>query len=300
MPDPRPQSAPHQVLLALQPTKKPATYAVRSEWAEFVAGSTHRTILEKTVSLRVEPHEGRWRLHLRTQPPRLTKGDQTFFDEMGLLLAGLYADLVLEAAPTGALLGLANPGEARARWPQVPAELHRRYPTSSDMLDQLVAGVDRQLARPEGLWPSLAYDYLYAALPGNYYQQPFETNSRYVSRRVFPEFFEGLALHFTETLRLAPANDPTQAGLHLSGTIDPVATDLAAVARHIEAALGRPTAVAPAEVGFAYAATHRFGVDTGLPAAVVLTVSCTYQDQYRKEYHLAIEATPSTTISPLP
>ena len=117
---------------------------------------------------------------------------------------------------------------------------------------------------------------------------------------MFPEFFEGLALHFTETLRLAPATDSGPAVLHLSGTIDPVTTALAAVARHIAAALGRPTAVAPAEVGFAYAATHRFGAGTGLPAAVVLTVSCTYQDQYRKEYHLAIEATPSTTIPPLP
>ena len=65
MPAPRPQSAPHRVLLTMRPTKEPATYAVRSEWAEFVAGSTHHTILEKNVALRVEPHENRWRLYLR-------------------------------------------------------------------------------------------------------------------------------------------------------------------------------------------------------------------------------------------
>ena len=220
---------------------------------------------------------------------------------MGLLLAELYADLVLDAAPTGELLGLANHAAVGARWTRVQQELHRRYPVPSDMVTLLVAGVSRQLAQPEGLWPSLCYDYQYAALPGSFYQQRFETSHQYLSSKVFPEFFEGLALHFTEILRLAPADGPAdQVVLRLTGIIDPAATDLAAVARHVQTVLGLPTAVVPADVCFAYTATHCFVESTGLPAAVALTVSCTYQDQYRKEYQLAIEAGPSTSIPPLP
>lgn len=90
----------------------------------------------------------------------------------------------------------------------MPQEPLRRYPAPSELLDQLVAGVNRQLARPAGLWPSLAYDYLYAALPDDFYQQPFETTHQYVGPKVFPQFFEDLDLHFIESRQLAPADGP--------------------------------------------------------------------------------------------
>lgn len=295
-----PEPAPRRVLLTLRPTPEPVAYAIRSEWPEFVAGEARRTPLEKTVGLRVRPHEDRWHLGLRTSAPRLGTPDPTFFDEMALLLAELYADLVLEAAPTGQLLSLANQPEVRAAWVRVRQELLRRYPAPSELLNQLVAEVDRQLAQPVGLWPSLAYDYSYAALPGDFYQQPFETTHQYVGPKVFPQFFEGLDLHFVESRRLAPADEPNQAALRLTGAIDPVATDLAAVAQRIQTALRLPVAPAPGEVRLAYEATHRFETSTGLPMAVALTVSCTYHDQYRKEYHLAIEADSSVPLPHLP
>ena len=73
-----------------------------------------------------------------------------------------------------------------------------------------------------------------------------------------------------------------------------------AVAQRIQTALRLPVAPAPGEVRLAYEATHRFETSTGLPMAVALTVSCTYHDQYRKEYHLAIEADSSAPLPHLP
>jgi len=66
-----------------------------------------------------------------------------------------------------------------------------------------------------------------------------------------------------------------------------------AIATRIQAALGRPEAVVAAEIRFAYEATHCLVQDTGLPATVELTVSCTYRDCYRKEYHLTIQSAPT-------
>ena len=111
----------------------------------------------------------------------------------------------------------------------------------------------------------MPYDYLYAVLPGSFYQQPFETTCRYVRPRVFPQFFDGLALHFTETLRLAAPAAAGPAELAVTGTIDPVATDVAAVAARIRAALGPGPAVAPEDVCFAYAAIHCFAREPTCP-----------------------------------
>jgi len=124
---------------------------------------------------------------------------------MALLLAGLYTSLEVEATPTGEMLGLLNGAAIRQQWAHIRQELARQYPTPSDIVDALVAGVEQQLAQPAGLWPSLSYTYFYAALPGTFYRQPFETNSLYARPRAFPRFFDGLDLHFTETLRLLPA-----------------------------------------------------------------------------------------------
>lgn len=297
IPDPRPQPAPHQVLLALQPTKEPAAYAVRSEWTEFVAGDRRLSRLARTVDLRVAARPGGWQLALHTEALALDGPDPSAFDEIGRLVGGLYADLVLDLAPTGAPLALGNHAAIRAAWPPVRQALRQRYPAPSTMLDELEAAVDRRLARPAGLWPSLALDYLYAALPGDFYQQAFDTGQQYTAPRAFPEFFDGLGLYFRETLRLAPPDPaaPDRTRLHLTGTPDPAGPDAdgAAAAARVAAALDT-AAVAPAEVRRTYAATHEFARSTGLPTAVELTVRCTYRDLYCKEYHLTI-----TPILPL-
>ena len=159
------------------------------------------------------------------------------------------------------------------------------------MVATLLAGVSRQLAVPAGLWSSLPANYLYAALPGDFYQQGFYAEHWYVRPRVFPQFFDGQGLHFTETLRLAPPETaaPGPVVLHLAGTPDPAATDLVAVAAAVRAALGpNVPAVLPTDLRLAYAARHEFDQRTGLPVAVELTVSCACRDVYHKEYSLAI------------
>jgi hypothetical protein len=99
------------------------------------------------------------------------------------------------------------------------------------VLAVLLPDVARQLARPDGLYTSLSYNYAYAALLGDFYRQPFETGRAYTRLRVFPGFYDGLDLHFTETLRLAPAEaaDPGRVVLHLAGAAHRPAMQLAAI-----------------------------------------------------------------------
>lgn len=194
-------------------------------------------------------------------------------------------------APTGGLRRLTNGAAIQQRWSGIGQELRHRYSADSQVVATLLAGVGRQLAAPAGLWPSLPANYLYAALPGDFYQQGFDSEHQYARPKAFPQFFDGQALYFTETLRLAPpeavASGPTV--LHLTGTPDPAAPNLAAIAAAVQAALGpEAAAVLPADLRLAYAATHEFDQRTGLPTAVDLTVSCTYRDLYHKEYSLTI------------
>jgi hypothetical protein len=284
-----------QVTLALQPTPEEVSYAVRAEWSEFVAGKRQLIGLEKTVGLRLTQSEAARQLALRTSPPVLHKPDRNSFDELGLRLADLYADLLLALAPTGEPRALVNHAAVRARWAHLRQELTSRYPVPSEVVATLVAGVDRQLVRSAGLAPSLSYDYLYAALPGGFYGQPFATDCQYTRAKTFPQFFDGLDLHFAETLRLADADPSGQVVLRLRGALDAAATDVAAVAERLRGRLGQQAAVAAADVLFSYEATHAFGPGTGLPAEVRLTVRCTYQDLYCKEYHLVITPILSTT-----
>lgn len=287
----RPELINHRISLVLRPSLTETWYSVHSGWADFGTGTAGRTRLARTVGLRGVPDGRGWHLALRTQDSRLTKASSTPFDDIAQRLTGLYAELLLEAAPTGELLGLLNAPDIRQHWARIRQELLDHHPAAGELLAGLVADVDRQLAQPEGVWPSLPYNYFYAALLGSFYQQPFEANSRYARPRVFPQFFDGLDLHFTETLRLAPdQDDPAQALLLLHGVLDPQATAVAAVAERIRVALGSPVPVEPEEVLVAYHATHCLLKSTGLPVAVELTVSCTYRDLYHKEYYLTIDA----------
>ena len=296
-PAPRPTLLNHRAVLALLPTAEAVRYAVHSGWAETVAGAARRTRLARTVELHVAAPAARCRLTLRTANTRLHPPAATAFDDLALLLADLYEELVVDVAPTGHWLSLANAAAIGPRWARVQQALARQYPAGSEVVDALVAGIGRQLARPAGLWPSLPSNYLYAALPGSFYGQPFETNQQYTRPKAFAQFFDGQALHFTETLRLAAPDDPAHVVLELTGTPDLTATDVAAVAARVGAAFGSGhPAVAPEELRFTYFGTHSFEKSTGLPARVELTVSCAYQNLYHKEYHLVINAIPSTNL----
>ena len=83
----------------MQPTKESTAYAVRSEWTEFVAGERRLSRLTRTVGLRVAARPDGWQLALRTEALALDEPTSTAFDEIGRLVGGLYADLVLDPAP---------------------------------------------------------------------------------------------------------------------------------------------------------------------------------------------------------
>ena len=298
LPHPHPASLPSQrLLLAWQPGPAETAYTICSAWAETVAGASRRTRLTRSLSLGVAAGlpAAPLRLTLRTLAPPRLQPTPVAFDALAPRLAALYAELVLVAAPTGQLLGLANQAASRQTWATLRQELLRDYAAPSEVMAELLAGIDEQLADPAGLGPSLAYDYAYAALLGDFYQQPFDTNHQYQRARVFPEFLGGLALHFTETLRLDPAADPapTQVGLRLRGTLDRAVTDVAAIASIIQARLGLAQALDPADLSARYQATHRLDADTGRPVVVELSVRCAYRDQYEKEYHLTIQPQPT-------
>lgn len=54
---PHPEAVPSRALLTLALTPVPVAYAIRSEWSEFHAGAMQRTILKKTLTLRLTPNE---------------------------------------------------------------------------------------------------------------------------------------------------------------------------------------------------------------------------------------------------
>lgn len=282
----------HQLLLRLLPPSDEVAYQAEVSWTETVGGSTQRTRLNQPFVLHGVPHGPHWHLTLCAQPPRLREAGSSSFDEVTLILAELYASLVLEVAPTGELLGLANLPEIRQTWQTIKATVARKYEAASEMLDILVRNTDYHLARPDGLLESLRYNYLHAALLGTWYQQPFEAGRLYTQPKAFPEFFAGHDLCFTQALRLAPTPSPEYAVLELTGTSDRQLTPLDAIAEHIRATLGRPLdSVKPDDLQLTYTATHRLRHSTGLPAAVELTVRCAYFDLYYKEYYLTIEQT---------
>jgi len=280
--------------LALHPLPGETCYALHSAWAEAVGGSARRTRFQRLLGLRVAAAGERLHLTLRALAPPVQQPEPTAFEALALPLARLYAELVLAAAPTGEWQGLLNEEAIRQVWATIRGELLATYPASSQVVAELIAGTDQHLASPAGLGLSLPYDYAYAALLGNFYQQPFDTQHHYWQAKEFPNFFDALALHFAETLRLAPADDPAQVTLHLGGELDRAATDVAAIAAYVQATLGLPAAIDPAEVQATYQATHTLLRATGLPLAVKLTVRCTYREQYCKEYYLTISPQPAS------
>jgi hypothetical protein len=283
------------MLLLRQAVPREVRYRVQVERSEFTGGPVRPLSLATTLGLRVLPHAANWQCRLRAGPADLQKPDPTSFDEIALLLSGLYAELVVETAPTGEHLRLLNLPAVRQRWAGIEQALRRRYPAPSEVLAVLLPDVARHLAHPDGLYASLSYNYAYAALLGDFYQQPFAVGRAYTRPRGFPGFYDGLDLHFTETLLLAPA-DPDHPGrvvLHLVGAAHLPAMRLAAIAARIQEALGHSETVVAEEIIFAYQATHCLAQPTGLPLTVELTVSCTYRDRYHKAYSLTIQATPS-------
>lgn len=285
------------VRLALQPQAQPLHYAVTARWEERLGGEVTRTVIAKRVALSSaqQPASPHLLVTLETAPPVLRKRDLLPQEEMVLLLAGLYRKLVLETAPTGQLLALANHAEIGPAWADIKQEFGARYGEQDETTAALAAAVAAQVQHPAHLFDSLQYDYAYRVLVANLYQQRFESGFGYWQPRSFPEFLAGTAVHFHERLELGVAGAPGQVRVLLSGRLDEQRTDRAAAARQVAAALARlPTTPAPpppdpAELAFSYRATYDLDAATGWPVAVEAVVTCQSPAGYTKEYDLTIE-----------
>lgn len=281
-------------------------YVQNSYREERLGGTVQRTSIEKEYTLAWEPQaNGRAvAMYAATAPPVLKKADLSDMEQIGLLLSGLYQRLELEASPAGKLLALRNHAEVSQAWAGLRQELIRRSGGEDELTKQLIAALDAQLQRPQALFASLAYDYAYAFLLPNVYQQRFESGFRYEQARQFPQFFADTDLWFQERLEVGAPAAPGRVTLALSGRLDTARTDVAAVARQVDAARGAaagsappsrffsPTSVVPtdpAALRCAYDATYEFDATTGWPVTLEASVRCRVGDDYCQEYFLRFE-----------
>ena len=280
-----------------------------SYWEERLDGTVRRTSIEKDFTLAWEPQaNGRAVVtYAATTPPVLKKADLSDMEQIGLLLSGLYQRLELDASPAGELLALRNHAEVSQAWAGVRQELIRRSGGEDEITKQLITSLDALLQRPQALFASLSYDYAYGFLLPNVYQQRFESGFRYEQARQFPQFFADTDLWFQERLEVGAPAAPNRVTLALSGRLDTTRTDVAAVARHVDAARGAaagsmapnrffsPAPAAPtdpAALRCAYDATYEFDAATGWPVALEASVRCRVGDDYCKEYFLRFEQRP--------
>ncbi|RZK32638.1 MAG: hypothetical protein EOO63_00740 [Hymenobacter sp.] len=228
---------------------------------------------------------------------RLHKPDPSALERAVLLLGSLYQELELDVAPTGRLLALRNHATIVQTWAAVQDELVARS-GGDELTMELLASVEAQLQRPQQLLASLRHDYAFGFLLPNCYQQRFESGFRYEQAVGFPHFFATVDLWCCERLELLAPLAPGRATLRLAGSLDSSRTDLAAVGRAMDVALGlagygskAPTL--PGAVRAAYEATLEVDVATGWPVAVEASVRCYVDAVYSKEYFLRLEQLPT-------
>ena len=296
------------VRLALQATPPAGLrYALTCFWEARHAGRVQRTTLEKVLTLHYLPVSAHLaHLTYREAPPVLRKPDTSAFEEAVLLLASLYQHLELDVAPTGQLLALRNHADVLATWRAVEPELVRRSGGDDDVTQALQAAMNTLLQDPAALLASLGYDYAFGWLLPGFYGQRLEGGWRYTQPRCFGRFFAEADLWFTERLALGSAPAAGQTTLHLGGPLDTTRTDLAAVARQVDAeraaastadpaAGADPTLAAtdPATISGAYEATYQLNQATGWPLALEASVRCQAGTEYSKEYFFRLEQLPA-------
>lgn len=300
---PHPEGHGLPVRLALRATPPAGRrYALTSFWEARHADRVQRTTLEKVLTLHYAPvSAGLARLTYREAPPVLRKPDPSAFEKAVLLLASLYQHLELDVSPTGHLLALRNHAAVLEAWKAVEQELVRRSGGDDDVTQDLRAAVGPLLHDPANLLASLRYDYAFGWLLPDFYGQRFESGWRYTNPRRFGRFFAAADLWFTERLELGSAPAAGQATLHLRGPLDAARTDLAAVARQVDAEraaagaidLATDPATDPAVVSGAYEATYQLDQATGWPVTLDASVRCQAGAGYRKEYFFRLEQLPS-------
>lgn len=274
-------------------------YVLSSYWEERPAGgAVQRNAIEKSFRLSAWSAAGHLLVrYAATAPPTLRKPDLTALEKAVLLLADLYQHLELQVAPDGQVMAVLNEGEVGQTWQRVRAELLGRTGGEDEITQLLLAGVEEQLRQPGSLLASLRYDYQFAFLLKNIYQQRFESHRRYGQALVLPAFFAGVDLWCWERLALRPAAAPGRVALHLSGELDRERTDVAAVVHQMlaaQAAAGGepPAAASVADLRFAYEAAYEVDELTGWPVSVEASVRCWLPNLYSKEYFLRLELAP--------
>lgn len=280
------------VRLALHARPQPLHYDVTTRWEERRGSDVTRTIIHKQVTLSSVPHGPNLLLTWATAPPLLRKPDLLAMEEIALLLAGIYQELVLETSAAGEFLALANHDEVLATWADIEQELLARYGAEEALTSALRAGVAAQVRNPAAILHSLRHDYAYHLLLGDLYEQRFESGLGYGQRRAFPHFLPDTALHFHERLELGAPSAPGRATVLVRGWPDEARTDRAVVARQAEATLSLVDLVAapdPAALAFDYRARYDLDAATGWPVAVAATITCASPAGYAKEYDLTIQ-----------
>lgn len=277
--------------LRLRPPAKGLTYASTTTWEEFAAGTICQTsTLRQELTLSGQPPPAGGTLTVQASPPlREPPGNPEPPEPLELLaqrLAVLYDQLELAVAPSGQLLAVLNHAQIAQRWQTLRAELAAGQLPADAMTPYLLDFCDRQLADPARLLRSLAFDYRYAALVGDFYDQPLGGPTPAPRPpQVFAQFFAGGGLWFSQALTTEPATGGVV--LHVRGTLDAARTDVAAITRQLAARLPAGAEL-PALRGH-YTATHELEAATGLPRRVELTVAARLGEYYNKQYHLLLE-----------
>lgn len=287
---PGPFQAP--VRLALHAHPQPLRYDVTTRWEERRHDDVTRTIVQKQLTLSSRAHGHGLLVTWATAPPLLRKPDLLAMEEIALLLAGIYQQLVIETSAAGEFRALANHAELVAAWAGIKQELVARYGEDEALTTTLRTAIEAQVRDPALLLHSLRHDYAYHLLVANLYQQRFESGFGYGQSRSFSHFLADTDLRFHERLELGAPVAPGRATVLVSGRLDEQRTDRAAVARQAETALalvGRVPAPDPTALTFSYRARYDLDVATGWPVAVAATVTCESPAGYAKEYDLTIQ-----------
>jgi hypothetical protein len=253
----------------------------------------------KTIVLDwVRPTETTARLTYRATAPTWQKPATSVLERALLLLADLYQHLELAATPAGRLLALRNHADLLATWQQVQAELVRRSGGEDEITQILLSSLVARLQQPATVLASLRYDYAFAFLVPDFYEQPFATGHWYEQPREFAHFFADTNLWFRERLEVVSAA-PDAVGhctLHLRGQLDEGRTDLLALAKRLNEALqaaGQPALATPQPIQATFEASCLLDVASGWPIQTEVVVRCEAGNDYSKEYFLRLEQLPS-------
>ena len=292
-----PGSAP-SVQLRLAPTPPGGlTYQVVSYWEERCYTTVQRNTLTKAITLDwVRPTAAQARLTYRATAPTWQKPATSVLERALLLLAELYQHLEFVATSTGRLLALRNHADLLATWQRVQEELVRRSGGEDEITQILLTSLAARLQEPATVLASLRYDYAFAFLVPDFYEQPFATDHWYEQPREFAHFFADTNLWFRERLEVAAPDAAGRCTLHLRGQLDETRTDLRAVAARLNEALaatGHSPLVPLPPVRATFEATCLLDAATGWPVQTEVVVRCEAGSDYSKEYFLRLEQLPS-------